>query len=157
MLTELGFITIAGITNSEEEWKKDSRIILGDMHDTVFTKATFTYLYSKEVLEHTPAPFVALCEMNRIMVAGGEFYHLISCGLEKQREMYHVSCFPDWLWYDLFKKTGFEVLEIHEGHPTEIGFYGRKVADVQYGVVPEKWSYDLNGEMNAIRRVPLVI
>ena len=89
-----------------------------------FKDKQFDYVYSKEVLEHTPAPYIALCEINRVMVKS--FAHFISTGIDKQREWYHFSCFPDWIWVDLFIKTGCNVKRIYE-NKVELGFVGDKI------------------------------
>jgi hypothetical protein len=156
VLNGMGWASVVGLTVDETEWKKgDGKVVLGDMHDMTFKDASYGYTYSKETLEHTPAPFIALVELNRVTKLGGGFFHLISCGLEKQREMYHLSCLPEWMWFDLFKKAGFEVTEILNGHETEIGFIGRKVRTVEPFQIPERWSYDLRSEHNAVKKSAL--
>ncbi len=144
-----------GVTFDATEAAADPAIIQADIHDLPLQDGWFRFVYSKEMMEHLVSPFAALLEMNRVMAIGGEFLHLISCGMEKQRETYHLSCFPDWLWYDLFKKAGFQVDLILDGHATEIGFLGRKVEEADPARIPRRWSYDLNGEMNGVKRQPI--
>ena len=134
-----------GLTIDERELGHPD-IVLGDMHDLPFADGTFDYVYSKETLEHTPAPFLALRELSRVLKPAGEYLHLISVSLEKQREIYHFSCFPDWVWVDLFLKAGFSVDRIYE-HVIQIGLIGKKQEFAVRG-----FSYDLNGEMNRIPR-----
>lgn len=141
-----------GITNDERELGHNPDVVLMDMHDLQIEDGYFDYVYSKEALEHTPAPYVALEESARVLKPGGEFFHLISVSMEKQREIYHFSCFPDFIWYDLFKKAGLKVGRIYE-HPQQLGFYGHKEEPDWGG----RFSYDLNGELNGVPREPLIL
>lgn len=152
----LGYTNVLGITNDEEEIaRRDyADITLGDIHDMPFRDGRFDFVWSKETLEHVVSPYVALKEIWRVMKDEGRFFHLISTGLEKQREMYHVSCFPDWLWFDLFTKTNLEVDRIHEGHATEVGFQGRKVGQI---LRTDRYAYDLRAMLNAVPRPRLVL
>lgn len=144
VLKSLGLDAVGVTIDPREVVRAD--IVLGDMHDLPFEDASFDFVYSKETLEHTPAPFLALKEMSRVLRPHGEYLHLISSSLEKQREVYHFSCFPDWVWVDLFLKAGFSVDRIYE-HPIQLGFIGKKQEFSVRG-----FSYDLNGEMNRIPR-----
>ena len=150
ILRGMGFSDSWGLTNDPRESAADPRIVLDDMHDMPrIGDKSIQYMYSKETLEHTPAPYVALCEFNRVMAPGGQFLHLISISMEKQRELYHFSCFPDWVWVDLFLKTGFIVDRLYV-HPIQIGILGHKAEDKDFDKVPDHWSYDLNGVMNGL-------
>ena len=81
-----GFKNVHGITNDPAEKAADRHIFLGDIHDmSMFGAGEISFLYSKETLEHLISPWCALLEMNRIMRIGGEYLHLISTGIEKQR------------------------------------------------------------------------
>lgn len=146
----LGYSDTRGLTFHDEE--QGEGIDYEDMHCMSYEDKSFDYVYSKEVLEHSPSPYIALCEMNRILKDGGEFFHLISCGWMKQMETYHFSCFPDWLWVDLLVKSGFKVTKILDGHETEFGFIGHKVKDKDFNEIPERWAYDLRGTVNSIKR-----
>lgn len=156
VLEEKGFKRIIGVTNDNREKivNPDLDIVLCDMHDMLFADNYFNFVYSKETLEHSIAPYPLLCELNRVMKRDGEFLHFISSSMEKQREIYHFSAFPDWLWIDLFHKTGFEVKTIYE-HSIQLGFYGIKTKNIDFFEKPEHYSYDLNGLINNIKRVKL--
>lgn len=153
----LGFKNVHGVTNDEREAQKDPRIFVDDIHDMPrWNAGDIRFIYSKETMEHLVSPWCALLEMNRIMPIGGEFLHLISCGIDKQREIYHVSCFPDWLWFDLMKKAGFRVTKILQGHRTEFGFYGVKERDVAgLEKIDGRYAYDLNGQLADVPRAIL--
>lgn len=102
-----------GLTfNAEEAEARPLTVRCGDMHDLPFAKNSFDFIYSKETLEHTPCPMLALFEMNRVLKPGGRFFHLIADGWQKQRDPYHYSCFPDWLWCDLFHKAMLKVEKV---------------------------------------------
>ena len=42
------------------------------------------------------------------------FVHYIPTGAIKQSYGYHLNCFPDWVWVDLFTKAGFEVTKVSD-------------------------------------------
>ena len=158
ILCERGFKNVHGITNDPDEAAARPGVFLGDIHDmNMFGAGEFSFIYSKECLEHLISPWCALLEMNRILKPGGEFVHLISCGIEKQRETYHLSCFPDWLWFDLLHKAGFETTKILDGHATEIGFVGRKIREAEPHLKPEQYSYNLRAMFNGVARETIVL
>ncbi len=154
VLAAAGYKNITGVTNDPREAEGQANIIVADIHDlSRFGDGEVRFLYSKETLEHLISPWCALLEMNRILPIGGEMLHLISCGIDKQRETYHVSCFPDWLWFDLMTKAGFRVTKILDGHETEFGFYATKERDVAgMGQINGRYAYDLRGALNAVTR-----
>lgn len=147
-------MNVHGITNDAREAQGRQDIFVDDIHDMGrFGDGEVRFIYSKETLEHLVSPWCALLEMNRIMPIGGEFIHLISCGIDKQRESYHVSCYPDWLWYDLLKKSGFLVQKILDGHETEFGFIGVKERNAKsLDRINSQYSYDLRAEMKTVPR-----
>lgn len=151
-----GYTNVTGITNDNDEiaHRDYADITFGDIHDMPFRDARFDYVWSKETLEHITAPFIALQEIWRVMKDGATFFHLISTGLEKQRETYHVSCFPTWLWYDLLTKTKHEVTTIHEGHRSEVGFEGRKAGLL---IAENRYAYDLQGCLDGVTKAKLVL
>lgn len=87
-------------------------MVVGDLHALPWPDGTFDCVYSKETLEHSPCPFLALVESSRVLKMGGRFFHLIADGWDKQRDWYHLSCLPDWLWCDLMRKAGLHVEEV---------------------------------------------
>lgn len=109
----LGFKNVWGVTRHPVEAASGIEgVVNADIHNLPFDEDTFDYVYSKETLEHLLAPFVGVYEAARVMKAAGRFAHFISVGEAKQREWYHFSCFPDWVWYDLFRKSGLFVKNI---------------------------------------------
>ena len=158
MLRGRGFKNVHGITNDPAE-AAGTDIFCRDIHDmSLFNAGEIAFLYSKETLEHLISPWCALLEMNRVLRPGGEYLHLISTGMEKQRESYHVSCFPDWLWFDLLIKAGFTVEKMLVGHATEVGFVGRKERDIEtLGKIDGRYAYDLSGRFNGVKREALVL
>lgn len=144
---------VQGITNEKIEKGSRPDILLADMHDIPVPDGAYDYIYSKECLEHSPAPYIALREMQRILKKGGKFLHFISVGEEKQREMYHYSCYPLYVWYDLFKKAGLKVKRIYE-HPIQIGLLGEKI-EKDFEATPAHWSYSLHEELARVSKTPL--
>ena len=114
LLRDLDWV-VKGITFYKKEYAGvvklglQAHIIQCDIHELPFKDGEFDYVISKETLEHTISPFVALCEINRVMQKGARFVHYIPEGEEKQKEFYHYMCPPSWVWIDLMHKAGFEV------------------------------------------------
>lgn len=158
VMRELGFADVTGVTNDKGELKDAcTGVVEADMHDTGLPAGFYDNVYSKETLEHSPAPYILLREMNRVTKMGGGGLHFISLGMEKQRETYHFSCFPDWLWVDLFLKAGFETKKIYDGHETEYGFLVVKVRELSEPFCPDAWSYHLREIYNEIPRERLCL
>lgn len=112
---DLGFTDVTGVTFHpvEAQARTDiAGVVQADIHEMPFEDGAFDYVYSKETLEHLLAPFVGVFEAARVMKPTGRFAHFISVGAAKQREWYHLSCFPDWCWYDLFRKCGLFVRSV---------------------------------------------
>lgn len=110
-------------------------IVEGDMHALPFAPLSFDAVYSKETLEHSPCPILALIEMNRVLKTGGEFFHLIPWGWDKQRDWYHFSCLDPSVWSDLFRKAYLRVEKCGMIPNCDrctfgnVSYYGRKFAD----------------------------
>ena len=154
-----GFNDVIGLTNHKDELLRQD-IIEGDMHDIPVEDKTFNYAYSKETLEHSICPYIALCEINRVLKVGGEFMMLISTGMEKQRDTYHFSCFNDWIWYDLFRKAELKVTKIIE-NDIQTGFIGVKLEDKDFEKLPVtrtsgRYSYTLREDLNGVPRSNLL-
>lgn len=114
MLKKSGFKEVVGVGLLDEEIKDRDDVIKSDIHEMPFEDEEFDYVISKETMEHMLSPMVALFEINRVMKTKGKFVHYISTGITKQRDWYHTSCFPDWVWADLMLKAGFRLSEIRE-------------------------------------------
>jgi ubiquinone/menaquinone biosynthesis C-methylase UbiE len=57
------------LRGAETDWHQ--RLLVADMHDLPFADHTFDLTYLRHVLEHAIAPFIVLCEMNRVLREGG--------------------------------------------------------------------------------------
>jgi ubiquinone/menaquinone biosynthesis C-methylase UbiE len=83
----------------------------GDMHAIPFENGFFDVCFSNGVFEHSIAPFVACCEMNRVLKTGG--YAIIVVPTERNvRLIYmeqHVSIFTLDGYKNLFQKAGFMI------------------------------------------------
>jgi len=129
MLQVFGIDNVTGVTNNLEEAKKCRRsVIVADVHELPFDDGRFDVVISKETLEHFLSPFIALWEINRVSKMGARFVHYIPTGAYKQREWYHLNCVPDYVWVDLFRKTGWKVERISHDIQ-QIRYEGRKVAE----------------------------
>ena len=78
---DMGKKNVAGITFDKTEirfgvknfeLREDVHLFLGDMHEMPFDDNSFDAIVSWDSLEHSPAPYVALCEMYRVLIPGGK-------------------------------------------------------------------------------------
>jgi ubiquinone/menaquinone biosynthesis C-methylase UbiE len=104
-------------------------LVVCDMHHLRLPDLAFGAIYCRESYEHTVAPFVALCEMNRVLRPGGHV--LLNIPWEEWiREDSHYSVLTASQMREMFFKCRFVVEK--EGR-TELGHYwylARKVAEV---------------------------
>ena len=138
LLKERGFTDVIGLTYERKEYKNGrdkigDNIVRGEMHELPFMNSEFDFVYSKETLEHSLAPYIALCELNRVMKNGAGFMHYIAEGEVKQGDWYHFSCFPPYVWADLFHLTGFETEKIltakdrGDDYIIQSAYHGKKI------------------------------
>jgi SAM-dependent methyltransferase len=143
-----------GVTFHEEEFERSccspERIVKCDMHALEFDNHAFDFCYSKETLEHVACPPLALIEMNRVLKPGAKFFHLIADGWQKQRDWYHLACYPDFIWCDLFRKAYMRVDKVI-GFPDcdrcafeNKAYTGRKFADRPLDETVEQFKEMLN-------------
>jgi len=161
VLRERGFTDFVGITYTSREKECGyeqikGRIVLGDMHELPYKDNEFDFVYSKEVLEHSFAPYIVLCELNRVMKDGARFLHYIAEGIQKQQDIYHFSCFPPYVWVDLLHLAGFETEEILTSKDrtnnfiVQSAYYGKKILNKDLKAKVE--SYHLTTIMRNIKK-----
>ena len=161
ILMDRGFTDVVGLTYDRKEFRnaqdnKYSKVVRGDMHELPFKDNEFDFVYSKETLEHSIAPYIALCELNRVSKVGGGFIHYIAEGIAKQSEWYHLSCFPTYVWVDLFYLTGFKIDKILSAkdrggdYIIQSAYHGNKIIDKNFKKQVE--YYNLRGLMRNIKQ-----
>jgi len=152
---QLGFSEVKGLVYLEKE-KTSDKLIIGDMHELPFPDKEFDFVYSKETLEHAIAPYVVACEINRVLKINGKFCLATSGGLRKQREWYHYSCFPIFIWMDLFHKASLEIEKIMVDGYIEFHnniFFGSKIVDKD--ILKPTEMYSLEDYINGIKMINL--
>jgi len=140
----LGFKTVQGLVYLPEE-AIQQEMTVGDMHEMDILDNSIDFVYSKETLEHALSPFIALCEINRVLKTGGRFAIAISQGIRKQRDWYHFSCFPSWVWLDLFRKAELSVETIAFDGPEQYHnaiYTGGKIKDKDFNKPIELYSLE---------------
>ena len=161
ILRDRGFTDITGLTYDRREFKnaddnKYSKVVRGDMHELPFKDNEFDFVYSKETLEHSIAPYIALLELNRVLKVDAGFMHYIAEGVVKQGEWYHISCFPPYVWVDLFNLAEFQVDKILTAkdrggdYVIQSAYHGKKKRDKDFNKQVE--HYSLPQLMNNIKR-----
>jgi len=88
----------------------DVRIRFGDMHALPFRDGKFDAVYCREVYEHSIAPYIAMCEMNRVLCYHG---HLLINIPDEQWLAYdsHFSVLTESQMTEMFRKCRFELLQ----------------------------------------------
>jgi len=155
MIKEAGFNKIKGITFADQEYQNartmglEEEVVQGDIHELPFANEIFDAVISKETLEHLLSPFIALCEINRVMKIHAKFVHYIPTGSDKQRDWYHLNCFPEYIWIDLMHKTGFEVKKVFSDI-AQLRYEGNKLKNKDS--INEAELYDLGLYMARVRQ-----
>ena len=132
-LLEMGKRAIGVTINPREAEHAEKRygidLAVRDMHDLPFEDHAFDAVYCRECYEHSIAPYLALCEMNRVLKPGG--HALINLPWDEWiREDSHFSVLTPAQMREMFFKCRFVVER--EGR-TSLGHYwylGRKVAEL---------------------------
>jgi len=132
-LRQRGFqVTGVTINPSEAEHAEKTyglKLVVCDMHDLSFSDHSFDCIYSRESYEHSVAPYIALCEMNRVLKPGG--YVLVNLPWDEWiREDSHYSVFNPPQMREMFYKCRFVIEK--EGRTTYGHFWylARKVAEI---------------------------
>lgn len=131
-LTRLGK-RATGVTSNEKEAVHAAaygvKAVVQDMHDLKFADKSFDLIYCREVLEHSVAPFLALCEMNRVLRPGG--YALINIPWEEWiRDDSHFSVMTPPQMREMFYKTRFIVEREGRSSAGHFWYLARKVAEI---------------------------
>ena len=104
-------------TDVEACKKLGLKVTKSDMHDMPFGDKKFDILWLRDVFEHSPAPFLLLCELNRVLTDNGVAIitmpnpDLWTCFAE------HYSVLDDFQMMNLTMKTGFEQHVVEEVPP----------------------------------------
>lgn len=86
-LTHLGFRYV-GV-----DYANSAADLLADAHSIPFAEQSFDCVFSYAVLEHLHNPFIAICEISRVLKPGGWFIGTVSQG-----EPFHSSFFHHTPW-----------------------------------------------------------
>lgn len=122
-------VTINPLEAAHARKKYGLDLVVRDMHDLSFDDKSFDCIYCRENYEHSVAPYIALCEMNRVLKLGG--YALINLPWEEWiREDSHFSVFNPPQMREMFYKCRF-VIE-REGRTAHGHFWylARKIAEI---------------------------
>jgi radical SAM superfamily enzyme YgiQ (UPF0313 family)/GT2 family glycosyltransferase/acetyltransferase-like isoleucine patch superfamily enzyme/ubiquinone/menaquinone biosynthesis C-methylase UbiE/glycosyltransferase involved in cell wall biosynthesis len=102
-----------------------------DMHDIQFPDHSFDCIYCRESFEHCVAPFIAMCEMNRVLRPNG--YALINLPDTKWiREDSHFSVLTPAQMYEMSYKCRFKVIKDGKTALGHHWYLVRKVAELNY-------------------------
>lgn len=107
------------------------KVYCADQSFTPFCNGTFDCVWSRHCLEHSIMPYFTLVEYNRILKDNGICYiELPAPGTNGQHETNpnHYSVMGKIMWENLFKRSGFEIMEQKEAEFEHEG----KIIDVFY-------------------------
>ena len=115
-----------GITKEKKEAlngkkKYNVEIKVADMHGLPFSQK-FDAIFASNVLEHSPAPFLALLHWRKFLKKGG-WLVLVMPSKEWLKEYYHFSVLTHSQTKDLLEKAGFRLLAGPE-FKSKIDFHG---------------------------------
>lgn len=113
-----------GVAISESDIKRgikqynfgDSIITIGDMHELPYNNKIFDAIHCKDTYEHAIAPFIAMCEFNRVLTIGG-FCFIVIPGEEWIHCDYHYSLFNEVQMKEMFYKCNFLYLGCIKSKP----------------------------------------
>ncbi len=121
-----------------------------DMHDLPFPDKSFDAVYCRECYEHSVAPYIALCEMNRVLGVGG--YAIINLPWDDWiREDSHYSVFSPSQMREMFYKCRFVVEDEGRTSFGHFWYLARKAAEIgephpyKPPVPGQKWMNGLSG------------
>lgn len=111
-----GFATGISIQHAEVDYAMKNHktnktaFIEMDMHDMSFRSKKFDAVYAREVLEHSVAPFIALCEINRVLKMNGRMVVNVPGREWIDWHCHYIVPTAEQL-NALLKKTGFAILK----------------------------------------------
>lgn len=122
-----------GVTSNDKEAAHAAeygvKAVVQDMHDLKFSDRSFDLIYCREVLEHSVAPYLALCEMNRVLRPGG--YALINLPWDEWiRDDSHFSVMTPPQMREMFYKTRFIVEKEGKSSAGHFWYLAKKVAEI---------------------------
>ena len=112
------------------------RLDYADMHELPYTDGTIDAIHCKDVLEHSIAPYIALCEFNRVLRMDG-YLLIVQPGEEWIECDYHYSIMTDRQMKEMMRKCGFEIERIEKGPPPKgntifTEFHCKKIGDISW-------------------------
>jgi SAM-dependent methyltransferase len=85
---------------------------VADAQQLPFLANSIDLVFTNQVLEHLPRPWLAIAETFRVLKPGGQFIGSVSF-LEPFHDSYF--CFSHWAIEDMLKSQGFDIIEIRPG------------------------------------------
>ena len=132
----LGIDTI-GITINPREIEKrlHPKVQYGDMLEIPFGNQTFDFVFCLGTLEHTHAPFIALCEFNRVLKVGGYLFvdmpGIRTMMITNKVYWYHKNVLFPIQMRDLFLRTNFKMVKANYFEEIDDNMY-RANANARY-------------------------
>lgn len=108
--------TILDVGSGEKDLGFTAQLDLGlgqDFHELPYSDNSFDLIWARHALEHSPMPYFALKEWQRV----ADYLLIIVPAPSKYIANYegHYSVFADNSWRALFKKAGLKLIKFEEG------------------------------------------
>ena len=126
----------AEINKGKRNYGNQLRLDLGDMHELPYSDNTIDAIHCKDTFEHAIAPYIALCEFNRVLVKGG-LCMIVLPGEEWIECDYHYSWLYPRQMNEMFKKCRFNVKDTRTEKPPVGGttfttYFAHKLGDIKW-------------------------
>ena len=104
------------IAKGKRRYGDDLPIEYADMHELPYSDGTLDAIHCKDTLEHAIAPYIALCEFNRVLRPGG-FLLIVQPGEEWIECDYHYAWMYERQMKEMLRKTKFKLVRTESGKP----------------------------------------
>lgn len=115
-MRERGFVNVTGLTLSPDDIQscsdKGHRVERKDMNFLADRDESIDMLFCRHSLEHSPFPYIALLEYNRVLRPQGYLYVEVpspDCDRPQEENRNHFSILGREMWLQLLRRTGFDV------------------------------------------------
>jgi len=110
---------------------------IADAQQLPFVANSIDVVFTNQVLEHIPRPWLAIAEVFRVLKPGGSFVGGVSF-LEPFHDSYYS--FSHWAIEELLQSQGFEIVEIRPGTSAFVTIAAHMLPDMPLGSIIGKWA-----------------
>ena len=124
------------IARGKKKYGDDLKLDYGDMHELPYSDGTLDAIHCKDTFEHAIAPYIALCEFNRVLRNVG-FCLIVIPGEEWIECDYHYSVLYERQMREMFRKCRFKLDKVERekapvGATVFTSYYAYKEEDISW-------------------------